>query len=104
MGFMGWVTSTIDADYTYYSLEHSSQQGAAGNRSFLADPDVDKLVEEGRSNTDSAARKDLRRSGSKIKRNQQQRSSLLQQYLSRRKQQGRELRGRPNRIPQAGSG
>lgn len=29
MGFMGWVTSTIDADYTYYSLEHSSQQGAA---------------------------------------------------------------------------
>lgn len=86
MGFMGWVTSTMDADYTYYSLEHSSQQGAAGNRSFLADPDVDKLVEEGRSNTDSGSqRKDLRRFGSKIKRNQQQRSSLLQQYLSRRK-------------------
>ena len=59
MGFMGWVTSTIDADYTYYSLEHSSQQGAAGNRSFLADPDVDKLVEEGRSNTDSAAREKI---------------------------------------------
>lgn len=59
MGFMGWVTSTMDADYTYYSLEHSSQQGAAGNRSFLADPDVDKLVEEGRSNTDSEAREKI---------------------------------------------
>lgn len=57
--FMGWSTSTIDADYTYYSLEHSSQQGPAGNRSFIADPDVDKLVEEGRSNTDSAAREKI---------------------------------------------
>ena len=57
--FMGWSTSTIDADYTYYSLEHSSQQGPAGNRSFIADPDVDKLVEEGRSNTDPAAREKI---------------------------------------------
>ncbi|MFQ9704220.1 MAG: hypothetical protein ACLR0U_23200 [Enterocloster clostridioformis] len=38
------MTSTTDADYTYYSLEHSSQQGAAGNRSFIADPEVDKLI------------------------------------------------------------
>lgn len=56
MGYFGWVTSTTDADYTYYSLEHSSQQGAAGNRSFIADPEVDKLVETGRTSTDETVR------------------------------------------------
>lgn len=56
MGYFGWVTSTKDADYTYYSLEHSSQQGAAGNRSFTSDPTVDKLVEAGRTSADSAVR------------------------------------------------
>ena len=56
MAYFGWVTSTTDADYTYYSLEHSSQQGAAGNRTFLADPEVDALVEEGRSSSDENER------------------------------------------------
>lgn len=56
MGYFGWVTSTTDADYTYYSLEHSSQQGAAGNRTFLADDEVDALVEEARTSTDEAVR------------------------------------------------
>ena len=44
---LGWTTSTTDADYTYYSLEHSSQQGAAGNRSFINDPEVDALIGKG---------------------------------------------------------
>jgi peptide/nickel transport system substrate-binding protein len=56
MGAFGWVTSTKDADYTYYSLEHSSQQGAAGNRSFIQEPQVDKLVETGRTNVDMSVR------------------------------------------------
>ena len=56
MAFFGWVTSTMDADYTYYSLEHSSQQGAAGNRSFTSDPEVDRLVETGRFSTDETVR------------------------------------------------
>lgn len=56
MGYFGWVTSTTDADYTYYSLEHSSQQGAAGNRSFIQDPDVDALIEEARTSTDEEVR------------------------------------------------
>lgn len=56
MGYFGWVTSTTDADYTYYSLEHSSQQGAAGNRSFIDDPEVDELIEIGRSSADEAVR------------------------------------------------
>lgn len=56
MGYFGWVTSTTDADYTYYSLEHSSQQGAPGNRTFVNDETVDALVEQGRSVTDEAER------------------------------------------------
>ena len=56
MGYFGWVTSTTDADYTYYSLEHSSQQGAAGNRSFIGDPEVDKLVEAARTSADVSVR------------------------------------------------
>lgn len=63
MGYFGWVTSTKDADYTYYSLEHSTQQGAPGNRSFISDPEVDRLVELGRTSADTkvrdAAYKDL---------------------------------------------
>lgn len=56
MGYFGWVTSTTDADYTYYSLEHSSQQGAAGNRTFIGDPEVDKLVEAARTSADVSVR------------------------------------------------
>ena len=59
MGFFGWTTSTRDADYTYYSLEHSSKQGASGNRSFVHDPEVDKLVESGRSISDPEQRKTI---------------------------------------------
>lgn len=59
LAYLGWTTSSGDADYSYYSLEHSTQQGAAGNRSFLADPDVDKLIEEARSNTNEEERKEL---------------------------------------------
>lgn len=55
----GWTTSSGDADYTYYSLEHSTQQGAAGNRSFINDPEVDKLIEDARASTDEAVRKEL---------------------------------------------
>ena len=59
MAYFGWTTSSGDADYSYYSLEHSTQQGAAGNRSFLADSDVDKLIEKARFNTNESERKDL---------------------------------------------
>lgn len=59
MAYFGWTTSSGDADYTYYSLEHSSQQGAAGNRSFINDPEVDALVEEARSTSDEATREEL---------------------------------------------
>lgn len=59
MAYFGWTTSSGDADYTYYSLEHSSQQGAAGNRSFINDKDVDTLIEKARSSTDEEERLEL---------------------------------------------
>ena len=59
MGYFGWTTSSKDGDYTFYSLEHSTQQGAAGNRSFLNDPEVDALIDEGRSTTDEAKREEV---------------------------------------------
>ena len=43
MGFFGWTTST--------------KQGASGNRSFVHDPGVDKLVEGGRTISDPEQRK-----------------------------------------------
>lgn len=57
MAYFGWTTSTADADYTYYPLIHSSQHGAPGNRSFIANPEIDRLLEEARSSTDETARK-----------------------------------------------
>lgn len=57
MAYFAWTCSTSDADYTYYSLLHSSQQGAPGNRSFVDDAKVDELVEKGRSTIDPEERK-----------------------------------------------
>lgn len=56
LAYFGWTCSTSDADYNYYSLCHSSQQGAPGNRSFINDPKVDELIEAGRSTADPAKR------------------------------------------------
>ena len=59
MAYFRWTPSSCSADYTYYSLEHSSQQGAAGNRTFIADPDVDALIEAGRSSNNADERLEI---------------------------------------------
>ncbi|SIT88962.1 glutathione ABC transporter substrate-binding protein [Edaphobacillus lindanitolerans] len=56
MFILGWSNSTGDADNGLYSLFHSSQQGAPGNRTFFDNPEVDKLLDEGRQETDQDAR------------------------------------------------
>jgi peptide/nickel transport system substrate-binding protein len=58
MFILGWSTATGDADYLMYNLFHSSQQGD-GNKSFLDDPEIDALLEEGRSATTEAEREDI---------------------------------------------
>jgi len=57
MFVLGWVTVTGDPDYGLYSLFHSSQFGAMGNRTFYANEKVDKLLDKGREETDSKTRK-----------------------------------------------
>ncbi len=56
MFILGWSNSTGDADNGLYSLFHSSQHGDAGNRSFYDNPEVDKLLDDGRKETDPDAR------------------------------------------------
>ena len=59
MGFSAWITSTGDADYTYYPCYHSTQKGKPGNRSFFGNPKADELIEKGRSLSDPEARKEV---------------------------------------------
>lgn len=56
MAFFGWTTSTADADYSYYSLLHSTQQGPPGNRSFTDSKELDELIEKGRASMDNEER------------------------------------------------
>ena len=48
MFILGWSNPTGDADYGMYALFHSTQKGTPGNRSFYENPEVDKLLNEGR--------------------------------------------------------
>ena len=56
MFILGWSNPTGDADYGMYALFHSSQKGNPGNRSFYDNPEVDKLLDEGRREADPAKR------------------------------------------------
>lgn len=59
MFILGWVTVTGDADYGLYSLFHSSQFGAAGNRTYYKNEEVDALLDAARVETDVDAREAL---------------------------------------------
>ncbi|KXG76503.1 glutathione ABC transporter substrate-binding protein [Thermotalea metallivorans] len=56
MFILGWVTVTGDADYGMYALFHSSAKGGAGNRTFYENPQVDELLEKGRTSVDTSER------------------------------------------------
>ncbi|AOM81467.1 glutathione ABC transporter substrate-binding protein [Salisediminibacterium beveridgei] len=59
MFILGWVTVTADADYGMYALFHSSQQGAPGNRSFMANDELDEVLDEARRESDPDTRSAL---------------------------------------------
>ncbi|UTR09169.1 glutathione ABC transporter substrate-binding protein [Evansella sp. LMS18] len=59
MFILGWVTVTGDADYGMYALFHSDNHGAPGNRSFLANDELDEILDQAREETDEATREDL---------------------------------------------
>ena len=50
--FLGWSTSTGDADYGIYNLVHSSAMGSPGNRAFYSNAEVDKLLDLARKELD----------------------------------------------------
>lgn len=52
----GWGNATGDADYNQYNLFHTKSQGAPGNHSFYSNPEVDKLIDDGRKEKDPAKR------------------------------------------------
>ncbi|HBZ83810.1 MULTISPECIES: glutathione ABC transporter substrate-binding protein [Brevibacillus] len=52
----GWGNATGDGDYNQYNVFHSSSKGSAGNIAFYNNPEVDKLIEEGRREKDEAKR------------------------------------------------
>ncbi|WP_202077466.1 glutathione ABC transporter substrate-binding protein [Caldalkalibacillus salinus] len=56
MFILGWSTPTADADYATYALFHSDNMGPAGNRTFLADEELDALLDQGRQESDPDAR------------------------------------------------
>ncbi|MGJ0845175.1 peptide/nickel transport system substrate-binding protein [Tissierella praeacuta DSM 18095] len=56
MFILGWTTVTGDADYGLYALYHSSQHGDAGNRTFYSNPEVDKLLDIGKTEVDTDKR------------------------------------------------
>ncbi|MCL2874314.1 MAG: ABC transporter substrate-binding protein [Defluviitaleaceae bacterium] len=59
MFILGWVASTGDADYGLFPTHHSSAHGATGNRSFFANAEVDRLLEEGRAEIDPQRRLEI---------------------------------------------
>ncbi|WP_188207771.1 glutathione ABC transporter substrate-binding protein [Alkalibacillus aidingensis] len=59
MFVLGWSTVTADADYGLYALFHSSAHGATGNRSFLANDELDELLDAGRREADPDARQEI---------------------------------------------
>jgi len=56
MFVIGWTTGTGDADYSVYSLFHSNNVGAPGNRTFTEDDELDALLDEARQTTDEEDR------------------------------------------------
>ena len=54
---MGWTTVTADPDYGLYPLFHSSSFGSTGNRFRYSNPEVDELLDKGRTAFNSEERK-----------------------------------------------
>ena len=59
MFILGWVGVTGDADYSLFPLFHTSLFGDAGNRTFWGTPELDELLERGRSEVDPAVRLEI---------------------------------------------
>ncbi|WP_090823448.1 glutathione ABC transporter substrate-binding protein [Paenibacillus sp. yr247] len=59
MYVLGWSNLTGDADYNQYFLFHTKAFGNVGNRHFYSNPEIDKLIDAGRRESDPAKRKEI---------------------------------------------
>ncbi|MBI4870371.1 MAG: ABC transporter substrate-binding protein, partial [Candidatus Riflebacteria bacterium] len=57
----GWVADYPDPDNFLYVLFHTSMRGAAGNHSYYTNPEVDALLERGRTSMDPKVRLEVYR-------------------------------------------
>jgi len=55
----GWGNATGDGDYNQYNLFHSASVGSPGNHFYYQNPAVDKLIEQGRVETDPKQREEI---------------------------------------------
>lgn len=53
---LGWGVPTVDADYALFALFHTSSHPPGFNGAFYSNPEVDALLEEGRTTLDTAKR------------------------------------------------
>ena len=65
MFILSWFTVTGDADYGLFDTYHVSGLGS-GNRTFWSSPELDRLLEEGRTNADPARRLEIYREAQQI--------------------------------------
>lgn len=56
MAIGGWGNATGDGDYNQYNLFHSASQGPPGNHFYYSNPEVDKMIEAARRETDEKKR------------------------------------------------
>ena len=59
MFILGWVTVTADPDYGLSALFHSDNFGAAGNRTFYANPRLDTILDQARQETNPTRREQM---------------------------------------------
>lgn len=55
----GWGNATGDGDYNQYNLFHSASVGSPGNHFYYQNPEVDKLIEQGRVEVDPNKREEI---------------------------------------------
>lgn len=55
----GWGNATGDGDYNQYNLFHTDSFGSPGNYFFYSNPEVDKIIEEARGESDDDKRIEL---------------------------------------------
>ncbi len=55
----GWGNATGDADYNQFNLFHTASMGPPGNHFYYSNPEIDKLIEQGRSESNQEARNEI---------------------------------------------